>query len=82
MGQRSTFKIDLNKIDGDGEFPCPSCRAVLSPDDESGLTYDIIDVKMEEGGSLKELVIICKKCKSIIHLEGFEALNELDNSEE
>jgi len=82
MKQISAFKIDLNKIDGDGEFPCPSCGAPISPDDESETTYEIIDVKTNEDGSLEALSILCKKCGSTIRLEGFEALNELDTLDE
>jgi len=83
MGQRAVFKVDLTKIEGDGEFPCPLCKAVISPDDESGLTYEIVEVKTKEDSSIPEkLIIICKKCRSIIHVEGFETLKELGISEE
>jgi len=83
MGQRAVYKVDLTKIEGDGEFPCPLCKALISPDDESGNTYDIVDVKTKEGSSIPEkLIIICKKCRSIIHVEGFEALKELGMTDE
>jgi len=80
MVQVSAFTIDLNGIDGDGEFPCPSCMARISPDDESEATYRILDIKTREDGSLESLSILCKQCGSTIHLEGFEALNELSDS--
>lgn len=79
MGQVSAFRIDLNTIDGDGEFPCPSCGQPISPDDETEATYMITDIKTREDGSLEMLSVFCKKCKSTIHLEGFEALNSLGN---
>ncbi len=82
MVQKSAFKIDLNKIEGEGEFPCPSCGVTISPDDDSGATYDTIDIVTTKGGDLKELVIVCKKCKSTIRLEGFESLKQLDNMDE
>ena len=82
MKQKAPFKIDLTKVKGDGEFPCPSCGVTISPDDESGRTYDVIDVKTERDGSLEEVVILCKKCRSITYLKGFEALNEMEKSVE
>jgi len=77
MRQRSVFKINLNNIEGNGEFPCPSCGAKISPDDESDLTYEIVDTKMRGDDSLEELVILCKKCGCKIRLVGFEMLGEL-----
>jgi DNA-directed RNA polymerase subunit RPC12/RpoP len=82
MGQVSVFKIDLNRIEGNGEFPCPSCGAPISPDDESEATYEIINVKTREDGSLKTLSILCKKCRSKILIEGFEALNQFKDLDE
>ncbi len=79
MGQVSAFRIDLSTIDGDGEFPCPSCGKPISPDDETEVTYIITDVKTREDGSLETLSVLCKQCGSTIHLEGFEALNGLDD---
>ena len=75
MKQQQIFHIDLTKIDGDGDFPCPSCGEIISPDDDSGIPYDIIDVKTKNG-SLEKLIIICNRCKSLIHLTGFENLTE------
>jgi len=37
------FTIDLTKIDGDGAFPCPKCRATISPDDETEEIYTIVE---------------------------------------
>ncbi len=79
MRQVSAFRIDLNKIEGDGQFPCPSCKTVISPDDESDATYEIVDVDTKEDGSLEMLTIHCKNCGSTIHLEGFELLDQLGN---
>ena len=79
MGQVSAFSVDLNTIDGAGEFPCPSCAAPISPDDESEATYMITDIRTKDDGSLETLSILCKQCGSTINLEGFEALNGLDD---
>ncbi|MCX8171435.1 MAG: hypothetical protein N3E47_05630 [Candidatus Bathyarchaeota archaeon] len=76
------YRIDLTKIEGEGEFPCPSCGNIISPEDESNLNYEIIDVKTDSQGRLKELLIICKRCGSKIYLEGFELLDELENLKE
>ena len=76
-----SLKIDLREIEGDGNFLCPTCKEVISPDDESGLTYDVVEIKTKEDGSMEDVIIKCKKCGSIIHLVGFEALPETENLE-
>lgn len=62
--------IDLTKIDGDGAFQCPKCGVVISPDDESDQTYEIVDTKVK-GDDLEELMLTCKKCGTTIKLVGF-----------
>jgi DNA-directed RNA polymerase subunit RPC12/RpoP len=64
------FKIDLTEIEGDGDFPCPKCGALISPDDETEEVYTIVDTKMK-GDVLEELIITCNKCSSKIHIVGF-----------
>jgi len=64
------FTIDLSKIEGKGDFPCPSCGVVISPDDESNDVYSIVETKVHRD-SLEELVIQCNKCGSKIRLTGF-----------
>ena len=62
--------VDLTKIRGEGEFPCPKCGVVVSPEDETEDVYRILETKVK-GQSLEELVIQCNKCSSKIHLVGF-----------
>lgn len=64
------FTIDLSKIEGDGDFPCPRCGVTISPEDESENTYTIVDTKVN-GDSLQELTIQCNKCGSKVRLIGF-----------
>ena len=64
------YKIDLTKIEGNGDFPCPKCGTLISPDDETEKVYTIVNAKMK-GDVLEELVITCKRCGSKIHIEGF-----------
>ncbi|UCG37524.1 MAG: hypothetical protein JSV64_04440 [Candidatus Bathyarchaeota archaeon] len=72
MKKASTvYVIDLTRIEGDGDFPCPHCGAVISPEDETETTYAIREVKMKQNDQLQELVIKCNSCESIIHLVGF-----------
>lgn len=82
MSKTLLYRIDLTRIEGEGEFPCPSCGSLISPDDESSLNYEITDVRTDNEGRLKELLILCKKCGSEICLEGFELLNELEDEGE
>lgn len=66
----ATHTIDLTKIDGDGAFPCPKCGTVISPDDESEETYQIVETKVKND-NLEELILTCKKCGTTIKLVGF-----------
>jgi hypothetical protein len=70
MKQSQAYRIDLTKIEGDGDFPCPSCGTVISPEDESEEVYVILETKLKDE-ALHELVIQCNRCKSKIHLTGF-----------
>jgi len=51
------FQIDLRKIEGEGEFPCPNCGNIISPNDYSELTYCILDVKTKVDGRVEEVII-------------------------
>ncbi|HML03047.1 MAG TPA: hypothetical protein VK487_06700 [Candidatus Bathyarchaeia archaeon] len=67
---QQVYKVDLTKIEGNGDFSCPRCGALISPDDESDEVYTIVDTKMKSD-KLEELEITCNKCGSRIHIVGF-----------
>ena len=73
--KRNMYTIDLTKIDGDGAFPCPKCGTMISPDDESDETYQIVETKVK-GDELEELILTCNKCKTTIKLTGFMSQQE------
>jgi len=64
------FTVDLTKIEGEGDFPCPKCGVTISPDDETEKVYSILETKVK-GDALERLIILCNKCRSEIHLVGF-----------
>jgi hypothetical protein len=66
-------ELDLTKIDGNGDFPCPNCGVSISPEDETENIYTIIEEKISND-FLEEMLIQCNKCKSRIRLTGFSAL--------
>ena len=68
--KQQIYRIDLTKIEGKGDFPCPKCGALISPDDESEQVYTIVDTKMR-GDVLEELIVNCIKCGSKIYITGF-----------
>jgi len=76
MRQTQAYKLDLTKIDGNGDFPCPRCRSIISPDETAEKTYIILEPRVNSHG-LEEIVICCNTCKSHIHLTGFSLLEEL-----
>jgi transcription initiation factor IIE alpha subunit len=71
------YKVDLAGIEGNGDFPCPTCGAKLSPEDETEATYSIKEIKTRRD-RLEELVIQCNRCESLIHLAGFKLLDSLE----
>jgi len=75
--KRQSFEVDLSRLQGEGDFPCPKCGVVISPDDESEETYTVLETKGDEG-LLEEVIVQCKKCGSIIRLKGFEELEETE----
>jgi len=68
--------LDLTRIAGGGEFPCPRCGALISPDDETEEKYSIMEPRMNSRG-LEEIIIGCNRCTSVIHLTGFALLQNL-----
>jgi len=76
MQQTQAYKVDLTEIDGNGDFPCPRCGNVISPDETTEETYCILEPKVNSHG-LEEVVISCNKCKSHIHITGFSLLEKL-----
>ena len=71
------YKVDLTKIEGSGDFPCPNCGADMSPEDHTGNTYSIKEIRARRD-ILEELAIQCHKCKSLIRLTGFKLLGSLE----
>ncbi len=70
MKKEVTNTVDLTKIDGDGAFPCPKCGTMISPDDETDETYQIVETKIKND-ELTELILTCNKCGTTIRLVGF-----------
>jgi predicted RNA-binding Zn-ribbon protein involved in translation (DUF1610 family) len=70
MKRSTVYKVNLTQIDGEGDFACPSCGTVISPDDETESIYTIVETKMKRD-ELEELIIRCNGCESQIHLVGF-----------
>ena len=68
--QPPVYEMDLTRIQGDGDFPCPNCGVIISPEDETEDIYCILETKVK-GEALEELVIQCNKCGSRIRLVGF-----------
>ena len=77
MKQPLVYEVDLTKIQGEGDFPCPNCGVIISPEDETEEVYRILKTKVR-GQALEELVIQCNHCGSKIRLVGF-LISETDN---
>ena len=68
--RKKVYEVDLTKIGGEGDFPCPRCGVIISPSDETEDVYRVIETKIK-GQALEELGIQCNKCGSRIRLIGF-----------
>jgi uncharacterized C2H2 Zn-finger protein len=75
MGSPLVYQVDLTEIQGEGDFPCPGCGVIISPEDETENVYRIISTKVHDD-DLEELVIQCNRCKSKIRLVGFNTLDK------
>jgi len=69
------YTIDLTKIKGNGDFRCPKCGISVSPDDLTEDTFTILETVMKDE-SLEKIIIKCNRCRSQIHLIGFDLLNK------
>jgi hypothetical protein len=76
--QMLVSELDLTKIDGNGDFPCPNCGVIISPEDETEDVYTILEENVNND-ALEEMLIQCNKCGSQIRLTGFSIL-EMDAS--
>ena len=69
------YTIDLRRINGEGEFKCPKCGVLISPDDETEDVYTILEPVMKRD-SVEKIILQCNKCRSQVHLVGFDLLNK------
>lgn len=73
MNQHLLYIIDLQKIEGTGEFLCPHCGVSISPDDETEEVYSILEAEVKNS-ILENLLIQCNNCSNKILLTGFSIL--------
>jgi len=71
-----THRVDLTKIDGNGDISCPECGIAISPEDSTEEKYSIVEPKVNNDG-LEEVEILCNSCGSHILLTGFSFLQEI-----
>jgi hypothetical protein len=67
------LRVDLSKIEGDGDFPCPKCNTLISPDDLTGKVYTILSIEGNQDNPVS-MILQCNNCKSIILLDGFSTV--------
>lgn len=72
--RKELFQVDLTTIEGNGEFPCPNCGILISPDDFSEETYSVLSMSEDEN-NLESMTLQCNECESIITLNGFTQLS-------
>ena len=65
--------IDLTKLEGKGDFLCPSCGTLISPDDTTEEVYSVLETKVRDN-VLETLMIRCNRCGNRIVLTGFSIL--------
>lgn len=70
MKQMLGYPVDLLKLGGNGDFFCPCCGAIISPDDETNESYTIIEASVKHD-TLENLLIKCENCSNKILITGF-----------
>ncbi len=70
MKRAFVHTIDLTKINGEGDFTCPSCGTIISPEDQSDEVYNILETKVTNN-CLEEILILCNRCGGKTRLVGF-----------
>jgi len=70
MKQLLVHNVDLSKIEWIGEFSCPWCKTIISPDDETDEVYSVLEVKVRND-KLENLLIQCNSCSNKTLLTGF-----------
>jgi len=81
MEHLHAYKIDLTKIDGNGDFFCPRCMSTISPEDNTEEAYSLLEPKVISN-DLEELLIRCNICASHILLTGFSLLQKVEMTED
>jgi transcription initiation factor IIE alpha subunit len=75
MVKSKSFSIDISRTKGSGEFKCPKCGTKISPNDQSEDVYTILKPVMKRD-RLEKIILQCNKCRSKIHLVGFNVLED------
>ena len=75
------FKVGEAQIEWGASFRCPGCGEVIFPEDASGRYCALLGVRIEDG-EIKEAVMKCAKCGSLICLESFDMLYTLGSNHE
>jgi hypothetical protein len=73
LKQLRVYKIDLTKIQGNGDFLCPTCGITISPEDETEEFYTILE-SIIRNNMLEEVIIQCNRCTNRIQVTGFSKL--------
>ena len=73
MKQLLVYKVDLLQTEEEGEFLCPCCRTIISPDDETEDVYSVLEAKVRND-KLDNLLIQCNICSNKILLTGFSVI--------
>lgn len=68
------YSLDLIKLEGTGDFACPCCGTLISPDDETEEIYSVLEAKVRTN-VLENLMIRCNICGKKIVLTGFSLLD-------
>ena len=69
------YNLDLIKLEGNGDFACPCCGTLISPDDQTEAVYSVLEAKVREN-ILENLIIRCNICREKIVLTGFSLLEQ------
>lgn len=69
-------EVDLDENLWSFSFPCPGCGEQIFLEEETGKSFDLLEVKFN-AGEIKGAIIRCTRCRREIRLVGFDLLSRI-----
>lgn len=65
-GNVNTFLYSANVMDNEGRVYCPKCGKVIDPNDESNVSYKVLEAIVNRRNELTHVIVQCHCSREII----------------